>query len=534
MQDEFTILKQALKTFENKNYKKSVKLCEEGLRSYPHSSELLSLKAICFHSLGKNSEGYDLVKKSLQQNTKSGLSWHLYAIMLKNDKNFIDSIKSMRTSLKFDESNISLRKEMSTLMLICQDFESFLEARTIIFSSNNSSIINISSMALAFLLNQFFLSYLVFVKYLILLVGNSASVSGNLLDAFLKCCSSSFISSLSSSSKYPVTISSLPRDFPFRPRDFNEIYSISKQFYCKNDCYNALNILFSLGKFNPFHERNLAYLECLIHLKIAQKDRNNIEIAVGKIISLFKIDDTSKLPDLIEKLKYFQSLELLYKLSLAHYFCLEFKLALEIVNVSISVLEEMSIDFLEFINYSFKRCAFRNFSELLAMNNTLLRFSHSQDSMILMFKLYLIKFWKGESVNQVDFANMLKMARKFCWNDQRTLSLFYVICIYEKRDIFIEKIYLRLCHLGFRPCFKGEKKENLGFKGYVFTSSRKSINLEYSLYLNSDFILNPTEYIEFIRSIIDSSEKCKISEENNLQIKNILDKSSQTTDFLRP
>ena len=531
MQDEFVILKQALKSFENKNFKKSVKLCEEGLKSFPHSSEFLSLKAICLHSMGKISEGYDLVKKSLQQNTKSGLSWHLYAIMLKNDKNFVDSIKSMRTSLKFDESNISLRKEMSSLMLVCQDFESFLDTRLMILSNSNLNFINISSVALGFYLNQLFLDYLVFIKFLILLTSHSGFLIPNLIEIFIKCGCLTVDSSLSPVIKCLTTTTSPPRNFTFKPKDFNEIYSVSKHFYSINDCNNALNILFSLGKFNPFHERNLAYLECLINIKIAQKNRTNIDVSIGKIVALFKIDEGCGLADLLEKLKYFQSIELLYNLALAHYFWFEFKLALEIVGVIIKILEEISIDFLEFINYSFRRCSFRNFSELLAMDNVLLRFSHVQLSMILKFKLYLIDYWNGKCINPLDFSYMFKLARKFCWKDYKTLSFFYVICIYEKRNILIEKIYLRLCYLGLRPCFKREFREDSNLRMYVFDPLGNLGDLDYFLYLRPEYILNNGEYVDFITCIInDSKENCLLFERNSVQIQNFLDNSFKATD----
>jgi tetratricopeptide (TPR) repeat protein len=521
MHDEFVVLKQALKNFENKNFKKTVKLCDEGIKFFPHNFEFWSLKAICLHSLGKAPEGYELIKRSLQQNTKSGLSWHLYAIMLKNDKNFADSIKSMRNSLKFDDSNISLRKEMSSLMLICQDFESFLETRIGIFSNSNMNFINISNIAFGYFLNQFFLNYLIFIKYLTLFLINSKSVNIHLIEILGK--NGHFIATelFSSVLKFLPKISSIYSNPSYVPKDFNEVYSASKYFYEVNDCNSSLKILFSLGDFNPFHERNLAYLECLINLKIAEKNKDILDISIKKILTLFKIEESCPFSDFLEKMKYFQSIELLYKLALVYYCHSELNVSIQILQICLKVVEEITSDFFEFINYSFKRGSFRNFTRVLTLNEILIKSHHLNLALTLILKLYLIQLWRGEK-GSFDLNYLLKLSRKFFWKDHNLLSFLYIICISEKKNIYAEKIYFRLNFLGSKSCFKRDSNISSNSFDFVFIPPASIENIDYALYLKSELIVNPKEYANFITSFI--KENHSLHQNNSVQIQNLIEK----------
>ena len=170
---ELVILKSALSHYEQKNYKKCIKVCDENAESAGNSSELLALKGISLHSIGKIESGYEYIKKGLQLNYRSGLSWHLYSIMLRIDKKYTEAVKSLKSAIKQDPSNLSLLKDLSLLYIQIHDFSAFLNLRLDLLSTHSNSFMNISAVAFGLLTVKEYLPYLYVVKSLLLLSNES-------------------------------------------------------------------------------------------------------------------------------------------------------------------------------------------------------------------------------------------------------------------------------------------------------------------------------------------------------------------------
>jgi tetratricopeptide (TPR) repeat protein len=60
------------------------------------------LKGLIISNLDRKSEAVELVKKGLKLDIRSAVSWHIYGLLQRGDKNYEEAIKCYSQSLKID------------------------------------------------------------------------------------------------------------------------------------------------------------------------------------------------------------------------------------------------------------------------------------------------------------------------------------------------------------------------------------------------------------------------------------------------
>ncbi|KAF9435768.1 N-alpha-acetyltransferase 16, NatA auxiliary subunit [Entomortierella beljakovae] len=126
---ESNLFKQLLQCYENKQYKKGLKLSEQILRKYPDHGETISLKGLFYSNLDKKEEAYDLVKKGLRLALKSHICWHVYGIMYRTDKNYEEALKCYAQAHRIEKDNLQIMRDLSLLQIQTRNYDGFVDTR---------------------------------------------------------------------------------------------------------------------------------------------------------------------------------------------------------------------------------------------------------------------------------------------------------------------------------------------------------------------------------------------------------------------
>lgn len=75
---EANLLRQVVKFYESKQYKKGLKSADQILKKFPAHGETLAMKGLTLNCLDKKEDAYEYVRKGLQSDVKSHVCWHVY------------------------------------------------------------------------------------------------------------------------------------------------------------------------------------------------------------------------------------------------------------------------------------------------------------------------------------------------------------------------------------------------------------------------------------------------------------------------
>lgn len=347
-----TVLKNALKHYEDKNFKKCIKICDDNMQLEDVSGDLLCLKGICLHSLGRINEGYELLRKGLQSSFRSGLGWHLYAIMLRNDKKYVEAAKALKSAIKFEPSNQGLQKELSMILMKLGDKSGFMNMRLDILSSSSTNFMNISAAAYSLILSREYLPYIFTTKSIIVLSDHT----------FYMPCILYFPYQSVYVDKIHISTKSTSYNF-----DFPHSAVVHKvEALCElNLIDDSLKILSDYISTSSSKDRFFEMLYLKVFAEKVIQNNAYFDGWISKLISIFNPDDHSS-DCLVEKLISLQAWEYLNYLSQAYMFGGNNEKAATVYYKIICHLSESAGDNFEFGNYCFKRS---NLSSCLLMQH---------------------------------------------------------------------------------------------------------------------------------------------------------------------
>lgn len=75
---EANLLRQVVKFYESKQYKKGLKSADQILKKFPAHGETLAMKGLTLNCLDKKDDAYEYVRRGLQSDVKSHVCWHVY------------------------------------------------------------------------------------------------------------------------------------------------------------------------------------------------------------------------------------------------------------------------------------------------------------------------------------------------------------------------------------------------------------------------------------------------------------------------
>lgn len=129
--DHQTQFLEALKLYEGKQYKKSIKLLDTLMKKHV-TPDCLALKGLDNYFLGEKTEAADLVNQSISkiEGTKaSAICCHVLGIYMRSVKSYADSIKWFQASLDNGSTNKQIYRDLATLQSQIGDFKAALVSR---------------------------------------------------------------------------------------------------------------------------------------------------------------------------------------------------------------------------------------------------------------------------------------------------------------------------------------------------------------------------------------------------------------------
>jgi len=126
---EANYLRQIVKFYELKQYKKGIKTADQILKKFPEHGETLALKGLILNCLDKKKEAYDHVTRGLRSDVKSHVCWHVYGLLHRSDRDYKKAISCYTNALKHDKDNIQILRDLALLQIQMRDLVGFLDTR---------------------------------------------------------------------------------------------------------------------------------------------------------------------------------------------------------------------------------------------------------------------------------------------------------------------------------------------------------------------------------------------------------------------
>ncbi|KAI8647238.1 NMDA receptor-regulated protein 1-domain-containing protein [Parasitella parasitica] len=133
---EAQTFKNLLKNYEQRQYKKGLKLAEGILKNYPDHGETLAMKGLFLNNLEKKEEGYEYVKKGLLKDLTSHICWHVYGLLYRADKNYEEAAKCYANALKFNKNDLNILRDYAILQTQMRNYNALVDTRTKLLEAN--------------------------------------------------------------------------------------------------------------------------------------------------------------------------------------------------------------------------------------------------------------------------------------------------------------------------------------------------------------------------------------------------------------
>ncbi|WBW75056.1 NatA N-acetyltransferase complex regulatory subunit Naa15 [Schizosaccharomyces osmophilus] len=146
---DITQFRTALKCYETRQYKKGLKAIESVIEKHPEHGESIALKGILLHSLGQIKEGYENVRCGLRHDVASGVCWHIYGLVCKADKDYVQAAKCYINAQKLERGNTSLLRDLALLQSQLRQFKPLADTRNSLLQTNPGVRGNWSALAVA-------------------------------------------------------------------------------------------------------------------------------------------------------------------------------------------------------------------------------------------------------------------------------------------------------------------------------------------------------------------------------------------------
>jgi len=139
---EQAVFRSIVKFYEIKQYKKGIKAADSILKKYPDHGETLCMKGLTLSYLDKKEEAYELVRKGVKHDLKSHVCWHVFGLLYRQDRDYLEAVKCYKQALKYDPDNVQILRDLSLLQIHRRDLTGFAETRRKLLSSKPSQRLN--------------------------------------------------------------------------------------------------------------------------------------------------------------------------------------------------------------------------------------------------------------------------------------------------------------------------------------------------------------------------------------------------------
>ena len=124
--------RQIVRCYEEKQYKKGVKLADSLLKTYPEHGETLCMKGLLLSNMGRQEEAFELARRGLKLHLQSHVCWHVLGLLYRSEKNYAEAMKCYKAALRFDPDQTATQqilRDLSTMQLHARELPGFLDTR---------------------------------------------------------------------------------------------------------------------------------------------------------------------------------------------------------------------------------------------------------------------------------------------------------------------------------------------------------------------------------------------------------------------
>lgn len=121
--------REALKLYESKQYKKSLKLTEGILKKNSNYADAYALKALLLHFLNEPTDSESYVGKAIAKNPDSPIINHVLGILRRNQLNYVEAAKFFKKALDNGATNKQIWRDLSTMEVQNRDYKNLSISR---------------------------------------------------------------------------------------------------------------------------------------------------------------------------------------------------------------------------------------------------------------------------------------------------------------------------------------------------------------------------------------------------------------------
>jgi N-alpha-acetyltransferase 15/16, NatA auxiliary subunit len=116
--------------YEDKQFKRGIKTADTILKKNPKHGDTMAMKALILNAQGKTDEAFALGKEALTADMKSHITWHVYGLLYKANKNFEEAIKAYKFALKLEPESTQIQRDLAILQVQIRDHQGYIQSRT--------------------------------------------------------------------------------------------------------------------------------------------------------------------------------------------------------------------------------------------------------------------------------------------------------------------------------------------------------------------------------------------------------------------
>ncbi|KAJ5706996.1 N-terminal acetyltransferase A complex subunit n.t1.c1 [Penicillium malachiteum] len=144
-----SLFRQVVRNFELKQYKKGIKTADQVLKKNPNHGDTQAMKALILSHLGQSEEAFALGKEALRNDMKSHITWHVYGLLYRQEKNYEEAIKAYRFALRIEPESAPIQRDLALLQMQMRDFQGYITSRTAMLQAHPALRQNWTALAIA-------------------------------------------------------------------------------------------------------------------------------------------------------------------------------------------------------------------------------------------------------------------------------------------------------------------------------------------------------------------------------------------------
>ena len=124
---------QVQKLYDKRNFKRALKAADGILAKFPEHGETLSMKGLLLNQLNRKEEAHEFCKAGLKHNLRSPTCWHVYGLVYKSERNYLEACKCFKNAIRMDDPgspNLGMiLRDLSQMQLQLRDVAGFVDSR---------------------------------------------------------------------------------------------------------------------------------------------------------------------------------------------------------------------------------------------------------------------------------------------------------------------------------------------------------------------------------------------------------------------